>query len=141
MKTIYLVGCGAKKAPRVAQAKDLYLGDLFQKSRAYVESLGASWLILSAKWGTLHPDASIRPYDESLNNKSREARFSWAVLVMLRLRLIISPGDRVVILAGEKYREFLIPELQELGAKVEVPLKGLGIGKQLAWLKNGGRKP
>jgi hypothetical protein len=36
-----------------------------------------------------------------------------------------------IILAGETYREFLIPELP---GTIEVPLSGMGIGQQIKWL-------
>ena len=40
----------------------------------------------------------------------------------------------MVIFAGKKYREFLEPELDARGIQVLVPMKGLPIGKQQAWL-------
>jgi len=39
--------------------------------------------------------------------------------------------DQFVFLAGERYRRFLIPKIK----RYEIPLKGLGIGKQLKFLK------
>jgi len=38
------------------------------------------------------------------------------------------------MLAGERYREFLVPELAEHGYATDVPMRGLGIGRQLQWL-------
>lgn len=38
--------------------------------------------------------------------------------------------------AGKRYREYLVPLLQEVGYTVEVPLMGLRIGQQLAWFSN-----
>jgi hypothetical protein len=49
---------------------------------------------------------------------------------------VLRPRDRVVILAGIAYREFLEPSLRSRGYVVEVPMRGLGIGRQLAWLSN-----
>ena len=39
--------------------------------------------------------------------------------------------DEFVFLAGEKYRKYLIPEIKNY----KIPLQGLGIGKQLKFLK------
>jgi hypothetical protein len=39
-----------------------------------------------------------------------------------------------VVFAGLRYREFLMEHLNQRWT-VEVPLEGLGIGKQLQWLK------
>lgn len=36
---------------------------------------------------------------------------------------------------GRKYREHLIPYLQAEGHPCSVPMRGLGIGQQKAWLK------
>lgn len=40
-RTVYLVACSGTKADEALEARDLYRGDLFRKSRAYVEALGA----------------------------------------------------------------------------------------------------
>ena len=44
------------------------------------------------------------------------------------------PG-KVIILAGKNYREFLVNYLTDASCQIEIPLQGLGIGQQLAWLK------
>jgi len=40
-----------------------------------------------------------------------------------------------MILAGKKYQENLVNPIQQMGCSVEIPMEGLGIGKQLRWLK------
>jgi hypothetical protein len=39
------------------------------------------------------------------------------------------------VLAGQDYRHSLVPLVKDHGYMVEMPLTGLGIGKQMAWLK------
>ena len=51
------------------------------------------------------------------------------------LRQVIHRGDEVVFLAGETYREYLAPIIRDLGCTTDVPMEGLGIGQQKAWLK------
>jgi hypothetical protein len=41
---------------------------------------------------------------------------------------------RVVMIAGARYREFLIEPLRRRGIVVEAPLEGLRRGEQLNWL-------
>ena len=41
---------------------------------------------------------------------------------------------QVVMLAGTRYRELLIPELQRRGIEVVIPMEGLAFGEQLSWL-------
>jgi hypothetical protein len=43
-------------------------------------------------------------------------------------------ADRVVMLAGARYREFLLDYLRARFGKVELPMEGLKIGEQLHWL-------
>lgn len=135
MKTFVLIPCAATKQPGRHQAKDLYVSDLFKKARAYAEQKADQYFILSAKHGLLEPDDELNAYEKTLNKMSRAARSAWSSEVFADLRLIIGAGDHVIILAGEKYREQLPDRLKKLGATVEIPLQGLGIGKQLQWLK------
>ena len=59
---------------------------------------------------------------------------------MLRqLERVVKRGDTVIMLAGSRYREGIVPGLRELGANVEVPMEGLRIGEQLAWLARASR--
>jgi len=117
-------------------ARDLYCSDLFEKSRDFVERQRAQWFILSAKYGLVAPDEVVEPYNETLKDKTADERRRWASEVMQNLRAHCTPGTTVVFLAGERYREFLVPALQELGSSIEIPMEGLRIGEQLGWLTN-----
>ena len=116
-------------------AKELYVSDWFRKARAYVERQGERWYILSAEHGLIFPDTVITPYDNTLNRASVRERCAWARRVMKGLKEVVAPGDRVVFIAGARYREFLVPELLRMGAEVEIPMEGMRIGEQLGWLK------
>ena len=133
-RTIVLVACAGKKLPHAARAKDLYASSLFEKSRAYAEDRAAAWFILSALHGLVEPDAVIEPYDVTLNDMSAAARRAWSRRVIEQLDRHVHHGDTVVILAGARYRDGIVPELRSRGVKVEVPLEGLRIGEQLAYL-------
>ena len=134
MTHICLVSCASKKLSHPAEARDLYVSSLFAKSRGFSERYCDLWFILSAKYGLVEPTQIIQPYEETLNTKSRRARNEWAELVWASLRPKLKPGDRVTVLAGAKYREALVPRIQEYGSHVDVPMTGLGIGRQLQWL-------
>ena len=134
MTHIGLVSCVGKKRPSRAEAKDLYDSALFAKSRAFVEQRCDSWFILSAKYGLVEPAEVIEPYEETLNTKSRRERNEWADGIWAALGPRLMPDDHVTILAGERYRESLVPRLTQYGCHVNVPMRGLGIGRQLQWL-------
>jgi hypothetical protein len=61
-------------------------------------------------------------------------RKEWAKRVTVQILRKSTNRDQVVILAGKRYREFLTPNLEAEGYQIEVPMRGLGIGRQLAWL-------
>jgi hypothetical protein len=62
-------------------------------------------------------------------------RLAWAERVQQALLKVLPPGAEVVVLAGEHYRENLVPFLEHHGFSVTVPMAGLAFGPQLRWLK------
>ena len=58
---------------------------------------------------------------------------SWSdrVFAQLKMRTDVE-HDHFVFLAGKEYRKYLVPRLRS----ADVPMKGLGIGEQLQYLKN-----
>lgn len=121
-----LVSCVGKKRTTACPAKDMYVSDWFIKAREWAEENGARWFILSAKYGLLHPDTIIEPYEKTLNAMPVDERRIWGEQVNTAISSL--PG-RLVCLAGKKYREFLATPMLS-------PLKGLGIGEQLQWFNN-----
>jgi len=124
---IGFVACCGRKLSHAAPAQDLYQSDLFKKSRAHVEARCDRWYILSAKWGIVVPSAVIEPYDVTLNRMTVSERKAWTRSV--REKLFLFRSHDLLVLAGKRYREPFE------GIRHEAPLKGLGIGQQLAWLK------
>ncbi len=141
MAHIGLISCVGKKRSSAAEAKNLYDSALFAKSREFVEQHCDSWFILSAKHGLVDPAEVIEPYEETLNTKSRRERDDWAEGVWAVLRRRLRRDDYVTVLAGERYRESLVPLIQAYGCHVDIPMQGLGIGRQLQWLSRQLVKP
>ena len=131
---LVLVSCVGNKRRDICEARDLYTSDWFVKARQYVESRGAEWFILSAKYGLLSPTTLIEPYEQTLNKMPIAQRKEWARHVVAGLRAHLGDRRRVEILAGQRYREFVVPALEEMGVEVSVPMEGLKIGEQLSWL-------
>ena len=128
-----LVSCVGKKLPRSAPAKDLYTSAWFRKARALVEAQDWRWFILSAKYRLVLPERVIEPYDKKLEPGADERR-GWAKGCLDALGPHLTGVESVVFLAGQTYREFLVPVLSGCGIKVHVPMEGLRIGEQSAWL-------
>jgi hypothetical protein len=134
---LYLVSCCKTKAPAAAAARDLYVSPWFAKARALAEARGADWRILSAEHGLVHPGQVLEPYETTLLRLGPAERLAWASRVWSQLLQLVRDDRPVVMLAGEIYREHLEPWLTAGGRRPEgcqVPMRGLGIGEQLAWL-------
>jgi hypothetical protein len=133
MKKIVLISCVSKKLDCRARAKDLYVSPLFRHNLTFARKLSPDKIfILSAKYGLLDPERFIEPYERTLNDMPERELRRWAEKVLADLRKEVDLGkDRVIFLAGIKYRKYLIPAIKNY----EIPLEGLPIGKQLSFLK------
>lgn len=133
-QVLHLVACAAGKLDRAAPAADLYQSDWFTKARAYVESIGAPWRILSAKHGLVDPAQLLEPYDFTLAELSPIGRLAWGEQVALDLHHLAPLGASITFLAGRMYRDAVLASPCFGGWKASVPMEGLGIGEQKAWL-------
>jgi hypothetical protein len=132
-KPVFLVACVSQKLDRRACAADLYRSDWFRKARTYVEETGSPWFILSAAYGLVAPSKRLAPYDATLRDLTAAERRLWGEKTVKQLRRAIGarhPGP-IVFLAGRLYRE---PLLAFAGDRAKIPMLGLGIGQQKAWL-------
>jgi hypothetical protein len=134
-KSVCLVSCVSLKRAEPARAKDLYISPWFHLARAYIEATGCPWFILSAKYGMVAPDQMIAPYQQTLNSMSASERREWATRVRTQMAQELPIASRIVVFAGLRYRENLIDYLWQRAPVIEIPMEGLGIGKQLQWLR------
>jgi len=133
MKRIALIACASKKLATRANAEKLYISSLFKCCQQYARKLNPDAIfILSAKLGLLTLDEEIEPYEVTLNRMKANKRKAWAKKVVEQLEVHADlQRDHFILLAGERYRRYLLPHL----ASYEIPLKGLRIGEQLQYLK------
>ena len=132
---VALVSCVKSKQPSAAPARDLYTSALFRSLRGYAEANADSWYILSAEHGMLRPDQVVSPYEKTLNKMAKVDRSAWAGRVQKQLLEVLPAGAEVIMLAGSRYRDDLIPFLRRHGFTVSIPLEGLSLGRQLQRLK------
>lgn len=132
-RKIFLLSCSARKLERTAPAEELYQGTLFRASLEWARQQAPDAIyILSAKHHLLNPDQKIEPYDLTLNDLPAHQLKVWAGTVMEQMKQHTDPQrDHFVILAGEKYRRYLMPHLKH----ASLPLEGLPIGKQVQFLQ------
>jgi len=132
MKKIILISCSKKKMQNETKAEKLYISPLFKKSLKFAKMQKPNNIyILSAEYELLDLNSKIKPYEKTLNKMKKCEREKWSkkVINMLKIKSDLKK-DKYIILAGVKYREFLIDKLENY----EIPLKGKRIGIQLKWL-------
>ena len=132
MKNIVLISCVSKKLDRKSTAENIYTSSFFRKNLTYAKSLKPSGIfILSAKHGLLKLTDEIEPYDKTLNKMRVNERKDWSKVVVNQLKSVADlKKDQFTFLTGNKYREYLLTELDQ----VKIPMQGLKIGEQLQWL-------
>ncbi len=133
MRKIILISCVKTKRQCRAKARDLYISSLFKLNYRYAQSLNPDAIyVLSAKYNLVDIEKEIDPYELTLKTMSAQKVKAWAVVTLRQLKVVSDfENDKFVFLAGEKYRKYLLPFI----SNYEIPLEGLGIGKQMAWLK------
>src|SRR5262249_34991002 len=109
-----------------------YASPLFRLASRYCTATCDLWFVLSARHGLVAPDDVIEPYDVTLRSLGRAGRLAWAgrVADQLNRRGLLGAGHRFVLHAGADYAE---PLARIIGALQ--PLKGLTIGRRLAWYR------
>ena len=134
MQRIVLLSCVSKKLDTKSRARDLYISPLFRYALKYAESLDTDKIfILSAKYGLVGLDEEIEPYELTLNGMKSIEKKVWADNVLKQLASESDlDNDEFVFLAGENYRKYLVLHIKNYN----VPMQGLGIGKQLKFLKD-----
>lgn len=128
-----LIGCGARKLPHPAPARDLYTGSLFRAARGYAEATGRPWAIASALHGVLLPDQEVEPYDVRLPTREAE-RDAWGERVAAQLWDLGWRG-LVEIHAGHDYARAVQQGLSlgPRGLAGAIVMPGWPIGRRLQW--------
>ena len=136
LKTLGLLSCTSEKASYPCKVSEMYLrSNLFRKAISYAKKHYDLIAILSAKYGLLLLDEVIEPYNETLNDKGTQEIKAWSAKVFeqMKSKLDLKVISVIYFHAGEKYRKYLVPHIEAVHIKCEVPLEGFRIGEQLQW--------
>jgi hypothetical protein len=98
---------------------------LFKKSVILAQRECDGIAILSAKYGLLHPDTIIEPYNKTLLGMPKQEQLAWMLKVSDQL-LDQYPNARFVYYAGVNYYRGL--------PKGEYPFGNKTLGQRLQWL-------
>jgi len=123
-KILVISGCTAKKLLYAAPAKNLYQGVLFKKIKKLVAYNQLDFMILSAKYGLIHGNDIIKPYDKTLKNKNDILKLRKRVIP--KLKVIELNYDLIIIIMGKKYRDVLSPLFNDNKYKMIYDERGIG---------------
>lgn len=132
---IGLVACGKQKLKSRTEAQNLYTSVLFRKAAEYCKATYDTWYILSAKHGLLAPSDELSPYDCTLLGRPKSFRDKWGTVVLAQISERGLGEATFYFHAGKAYCQPLLSAL-----KAELPVKGLGIGQQLAWYTSSSKR-
>ena len=101
-RVLVLTSCSKLKSEaKVAPAKDLYKGRLFELTKRYCDMKGFPYYIISAKYALVRPDEVIETYDKVLR-KEEDVKIIRPVLER-ELRSILPKYDKILVVAGGHY--------------------------------------
>lgn len=141
-RIIFLLSCTKSKIYEISPARRLYSkSSLFSKSLKLVRELNNDNLedvrILSAKYGLVHPDEVVEPYENTLTKKSSQERREWSTQVADKIREEFGTDNDIanstlfVFLTGKIYAEDIQSELDD---SIMLFPKNMGIGHRLGYL-------
>lgn len=138
-RIIFLLSCTKSKISEITTAQRLYSkSSLFSKSLKLVRKLNNDNLddirILSAKYGLVHPDQNIEPYDLTLNSFNKLEKQKWTERVLKQISkefgaLCSNNSHYFVFFTGKNYAENLVSN----NSIMFFP-KNMGIGNRLKYL-------
>lgn len=130
---VALISCTSKKMDKLCKASEMYMpSPRFKLAYEYAKKNSDVVCIISAKYGLIDEYQLISPYNETLNEKSKFERQTWAKDVINKLRQSYDlKNDTFVILAGRVYNEFLLSSMNHF----ELPLEGLSMGRWIPKLR------
>ena len=123
-KILVIAGCSSKKLLYAAPAKNLYQGTLFKKIKKLVTYNQLDFMILSAKYGIIHENDIIKPYNKTLKNKNDILKLRKKVIP--KLKAIELNYDLIIIIMGKKYRDVLSPLFDDNKYKMIYDQRGIG---------------
>lgn len=134
---LVIVPCGLSKVwdrnpqagPTIAGLA--YTGPPFRLNKRYAERFGDGWVILSAKYGFIHPYFVIPgPYDVTFKRKSTTP-VEVAVLIEQVRRMGLDRFEVVVGLGGKEYRSMIEQAFGSSGPVLKFPFAGLDIMRMM----------
>lgn len=136
-----LISCGDAKREYACAARSIYTSPILKIGTKWMEENCSPWYILSAKYGLLHPDKVISPYNTYLPDMDEDDRLEWAEMVRQQLRKANPNGRPIVYIGGVFYLDTVAegvskkkaPEITGIFQKEFLDIGNRG--KRAQWMK------
>lgn len=129
---VVIAQCTDMKRDEPCPARRMYDPSKYFVKQAQYGERADEWWIQSAKYGLVHPDRIIKPYN--LHASDLEDAHEWGWNIACRLFRLYNPATTIEILGGAAYADPLKPHLELFGFEVREPLHGLRIGDRMSQL-------
>ena len=101
-------------------AENLYTGDIFLKSKKIAKNNNLHFLIISAKFGLLHPKERIKPYEKAINNKTEAKALEPQIRAKLEKFLKEKKIEKIILILGEKYFFAIKTLISQIQSRIKV---------------------
>lgn len=114
MVKIALIGCVKEKLEWPCKAGEIYTGAQFLKWKQDADDWGCdSYYILSGKFGLIHPDTIIAPYDVNLDLQTDAYREEWFQNVAKEINALAKEEIVIKFFCASSYSDGILNLLSE----------------------------
>lgn len=142
--TKFLISCGNKKSPIPIEAIDMYTGSYFLAIKEYLYRIGVNRediYILSAKYGIIHANDIITPYNVKFGTKNPDI-ISVENISKQVDKYNMNNFNKLYFIGGTEYKKILnqtkLNYIDFLEERVYNNIVGKGMGYQISWFKKNG---
>lgn len=137
---VAIIPCTNQKSNISGPAREVWIGNNFQLTLAHAELWYDEVMVMSYKYGLIHPEDKIEPYDINIYYASAGDRLKW--WITLRQQIIalaqrtekdsFPQPDLVAIYTGNYEQERIMREFVRAGMRnVIIPWKGARVGERM----------
>lgn len=137
---VAIIPCTNQKSNISGPAREVWVGNNFQLTLAHAEIWYDEVLVMSYKYGLIHPEDKIEPYDINIYYASAGDRLKWWIKLREQIHELGARDgksdpprpDLVAIYTGNYEQERIIREFVRAGMRnVILPWKGARVGERM----------
>lgn len=137
---VAVIPCTNQKSNISGPAREVWIGNNFQLTLAHAEMWYDEVFVMSYKYGLIHPEDKIDPYDINIYYASAGDRLKWWITLRQQIHVLGSREkddtpplpDLVAIYTGNYEQERIMREFVRAGMRnVIIPWKGARVGERM----------